>query len=213
MKIYVNGVECGSAVPHASIVNTTHEVSVGARKNTGSSNYDLNFDGRIDEVAIYNRALSPAEITAHFNTAFTNNAASGPDTNDVVFGLEVMTTETLPEPEPSKIAFNELASSTNSAFWLELINYGRSNVDVGGWTIARFGGATNREYTLPATALAPGQLLQVTKAQLGFGADSGDRLVLYMPDRTNVSDAVVAKKDPRGRSPDGTGPWWFPSQA
>ena len=212
MKIYVNGVESGSATPHATVINTSHEVSIGARKNTGSSNYDLNFDGRIDEVAIYDRALSPAEITAHFNAAFTNNAASGPDTNDVVFGLEVVTAETLPDPEPPKIAFNELASSTNSAFWLELINYGRSNVDVGGWTIARFGGATNREYTLPSTLLGAGQLLELTKSQLGFGADSGDRLVLYTLGRSNVADAVVAKKDPRGRSPDGTGGWWFPSQ-
>jgi len=110
MKIYVNGVESGSAVPHASLINTPHEVSIGARKNTGSSNYDLNFDGRIDEVAIYNRALSTDEILAHFNAAFTNNAAAGADTNDIVFGLEVVTAETLPELEPPKIAFNELAS-------------------------------------------------------------------------------------------------------
>ena len=75
--------------------------------------------------------------------------------------------------------------------------------NLGGWTIARFGGMTNREYTLPSTVLAPGQLLGLTKAELGFGVDSGDRLVLYGPGRTNVSDSVVAKKDPRGRWPDG----------
>jgi hypothetical protein len=33
-----------------------------------------------------------------------------------------------------------------------------------------------------------------------------------MAGRSNVADAVVAKKDPRGRSPDGTGAWWFPNQ-
>jgi len=121
-------------------------------------------------------------------------------------------TETLAEAEPPKVAFNELASSTNAAFWLELINYGRTNVDLEGWIIARLGGATNREYALPALLLAPGQLIQVTKAEMGFGADSGDRLVLYMAGRSNVTDAVVAKKDSRGRSPDGTGAWWFPNQ-
>lgn len=211
MKLYINGAEAASATPRPTVVNTTHEVSIGARKNSGSANYDLNFDGRIDEVAIYNRALSPAEIAAHFNAAFTNSAAAGPDTNDVVFGLEVVSLETLPEPPPSKVAFNELASSTNSAFWLELINYGATNVDLGNWTIARFGG-TNRQYVLPPQTLAPGELLEVTKAQMGFAADSGDRLVLYMAGRSNVADAVVAKKDPRGRSPDGTGAWWFPDQ-
>jgi hypothetical protein len=211
MKLYINGVESASATPLATLVNTTHEVSIGARKNSASA-YDLNFDGRIDEVAIYNRALSPAEITAHFNAALTNSAASGADTNDVVFGLEVVSAETPPEPEVPKVAFNELASSTNSAFWLELINCGRTEVDLGGWAIARFGGQTNRQYTFGSHVLAPGGLLQVTKAQLGFGADSGDRLVLYLPGKTNVADAVVAKKDPRGRSPDGTGLWWFPDQ-
>jgi hypothetical protein len=211
MKLYINGVESATTPPRPTLVNTTHDVSIGARKNAGSANYDLNFDGRIDEVAIYNRALSPAEIIAHFNAAFTNSAAAGPDTNDVVFGLEVVTAETLPDVIPPEVVFNELASSTNSAFWLELINHGATNVDLGGWTIARFGGATNRQYVLPAQTLTPGELLQVTKAQMGFGADSGDRLALYMPGRSNVADAVVAKKDPRGRSPDGTGAWWFPN--
>ncbi len=115
-------------------------------------------------------------------------------------------------PNAGNVAFNELASSTNAAFWLELINYGPTNVELGGWSIARFGGATNREYVLPARVVAPGQLLQVTKGEMGFGADSGDRLALYTPGRSNVADAVVAKKDPRGRSPDGTGGWWFPNQ-
>jgi hypothetical protein len=122
----------------------------------------------------------------------------------------VTSAETVPEPALPQVAFNELASSTNAAFWLELINYGDTNVDLGGWTIARFGGATNREYALPTLTLAPGELVEVTKGEMGFGADSGDRLVLYMPGRTNVADAVVAKKEPRGRSPDAVGAWWFP---
>lgn len=117
-----------------------------------------------------------------------------------------------PDAEPLKVAFNELASSTNAAFWLELINHGDMALDLGGWIIARLGGATNREYALPTRVLEPGQLLEITKAEMGFGADSGDRLVLYTAGRSNVADAVVAKKDPRGRSPDGTGPWWFPNQ-
>ena len=212
MKIYVNGVERGSGTPRATLVNTLHEVSIGARKNSGSSNYDLNFDGRIDEVAIYNRALPTNEIAAHFNAAFATNTVAGPDTNDVVFGLDIVAAETVPDGETTRISFNELASSTNAAFWLELINCGRTNVDLGGWVIARLGGATNREYTLPSQLLAPGQLLTVTKAEMGFGADSSDRFALYMPGRLSVADAVVAKKDPRGRSPDGTGAWWFPNQ-
>jgi hypothetical protein len=211
MKLYVNGIERASITPRATLVNSTHEVSIGARKNSAASGYDLNFEGRIDEVAIYSRALTPAEITAHFEAAFTDTSGSGPDDSDVVFGMEVVRTETLAENEAPKIAFNELASSTNSAFWIELINCGRTHADLGGWTIARFGG-TNRQYTFGPRPLSPGGLVQVTKAEMGFGADSGDRLVLYPPGQTNVADAVVAKKDPRGRSPDGAGAWWFPRQ-
>ena len=213
MKLYINGIERGTATPRATLLNSTHEVSIGARKNSGSANYDLNFDGRIDEVTIYNRALTPGEILAQFNAAFTNSAAAGPDTNDVVFGLTLATTETLSAAEPLRLAFNELASSTNADFWIEVINLSRSDADLTGCVIARFGGATNRDYTLPSQSLAPGALLQITKAEMGFGADSGDRLVLYAPGRTNTLDAVVAKKDLRGRSPDGTGAWWFPDHS
>ena len=211
MKIYVNGSEVGSAAPRPTLLSHTHEVSIGARKNSGAINYNLNFDGRIDEVAIYDRALSTNEIFAHFNAAFTNNAASGPDTNDAVFGLEMVAARTLLEPKPDLIAFNELAAFTNSAFWLELINYGGTNVDLGGWLIMHFDDLTNHAYTLPPAVLAPGELLQVTRLELGFDVDSGERLVLYGPGRSNVLDAVVAKKEPRARSPDGTGAWWFPS--
>ena len=124
----------------------------------------------------------------------------------------MVTAETIPQSEPLHLAFNEHASSTNSAFWVELINYGSNTANLTGCVIARFGGQTNREFGLSAGTLAPGALLQITKATLGFGADSGDLLVLYGPDKTNVLDAFVAKKAPRARYPDATGPWWFPDQ-
>ena len=105
-----------------------------------SFNYDLNFDGRIDEVAIYNRALSSSEILAHFNAGFSNSVPAGPDTNDVVFGLGLISVTTLPRAMQAQVAINELASATNSGFWLELINFGTANADLSGWTLARFGG-------------------------------------------------------------------------
>jgi hypothetical protein len=212
MKVYVNGLERGSATPRATLLSNTHEVSIGARKNNGSLGYDLNFDGRIDEVALYNRALTTNEIVAHFNAALVSNNASGPDTNDAVFGLTLTTAETQLPPPPVQLAFNELASSTNNAFWLELINPGKVPANLQQCVIARLGG-TNRQYLLPARTLAPGELVAISKEELGFGVDSGDRLILYGPGGTNVFDAVVAKKDPRGRSPDGIGSWWFPAHA
>jgi hypothetical protein len=212
MQLYVNGALAASATPRPTLISSFDEVTIGARKNSGSPYNDLNFNGRIDEVAIYDRALSTNEIFAHFNAAFDATAPSGSDTNDVVFGAEIVTAETLPRPEPLKLAFNEYASSTNSAFWIEIINYGSNTAFLTDCVIARFGGQTNREFTLPPQTLDAGALLQVTKATLGFGADSGDLLVLYGPGKTNVLDAFVAKKDPRARYPDATGPWWFPAE-
>lgn len=212
MKLYLNGAESGSGTPRTTLLNTDHEVSIGARQ-LSSGAYNLNFDGRIDEVSIHSRALSTNEILAHFNAAFTNPAASGLDTNDVVFGLQLTANETVvTSAPPLNVTFNELASATNAAFWLELINGGSSNADLNGCVLARFGGATNREYVFPSQTLTPGACLQVTKAQLGFGADPGDRLVLYAPGRTSVLDAVVASQDPRARRPDGDGPWFHPTQ-
>ena len=212
MQLYVNGALAASVAPRATLVTSYDEVTIGARKGSASGYNDLNFNGHIDEVAIYDRALSADEIRAHFDAAFDSTTPAGLDTNDVVFGAEFVTAETLPQPEPLKLAFNEHASSTNSAFWVEIINRGSNTAFLANCVIARFGGQTNREYTLPAQTVDPGALLQVTKATLGFGADSGDLLVLYGPGKTNVLDAFVAKKDPRARYPDATGPWWFPTQ-
>src|SRR5688572_20176740 len=93
---------------------------------------------------------------------------------DVVFDLELselttILTTNFPagySPPPPAIAFNEFSSSTNTNFWVEIINHGSTNFDLGGAVLARFGGATNREYVLPAIVLAPGAFLQLSKADL-----------------------------------------------
>lgn len=133
-------------------------------------------------------------------------------TNDVLFGASLQLTMTnILIPPPVTLAFNEFSSATNADFWIEVINYGTSNMDLTSCVLARQGGATNREYVFPSQTLAPGQLVQLPKTTLGFGADPGDHLVLYRADRSGVLDAVVAKREARGRWPDGTGGWWFPT--
>ena len=210
IKLYLNGAEVGSTTPPASMVSTAHDVSIGSRQS-GSGAYDLNFNGRIDEVAIFNRALSTNEIRAHLNAAFSNSAPAGFDTNDAAFGLELAATQTLPVSSAASVVFNEFSSCTNAAFWVELINSGGADAGLGGCILVRLGGATNQQYVLPSSTLAPGALLQITRAELGFGADPGDVLALYSPDGQQVLDAIVAKREPRARHPDGTGRWLFPA--
>jgi hypothetical protein len=64
VKLFVNGVEVASTTTPASIVQNSHEVSIGSRQGAldPSSPYSLNFNGRIDDVRIYNRAITPREI-------------------------------------------------------------------------------------------------------------------------------------------------------
>jgi hypothetical protein len=76
MKLYVNGQEAATAAPPATIVDNSDPVSIGARQNQGSTNYDLNFAGSIDEVAIYAYALSPQQIQEHFDAAFVPEPGS-----------------------------------------------------------------------------------------------------------------------------------------
>ena len=70
-RFYVNGAETNSAAPAQGVLDTnTHEVSIGSRQSS-SAGYDCNVKGLIDEVRIYNRALSPAEIVLLASPSFS----------------------------------------------------------------------------------------------------------------------------------------------
>lgn len=60
LRVYVNGVEDGNIAINGAVGTSTSAFVIG-RKQTG--NY---FSGRIDEVATYATALSPARIAAHY---------------------------------------------------------------------------------------------------------------------------------------------------
>jgi len=64
-KTFTHGTVTGDGSP-TSIANVTEHCSMGARYNAGSE--DLFFDGIIDEMKMYDTALSPAEITALYNS-------------------------------------------------------------------------------------------------------------------------------------------------
>jgi hypothetical protein len=67
LYLYVNGVLAGTqAASAAGILSSTHEVSIGARQS-GSGAYDFNFNGTIDEVAIYNTALNGTQVYNHYS--------------------------------------------------------------------------------------------------------------------------------------------------
>ena len=59
LRLYVNGTLAGSRPVNGSIETSSDPLYIGGNKQWGE-----NFQGQIDEVRIYNRALSPAEILA-----------------------------------------------------------------------------------------------------------------------------------------------------
>lgn len=202
MKLYVNGIQAASTTPPATLLSSTHEVSVGARKNSGSSAYDLNLLGKVDEVALYNRALSAAEITAHYNAAFATSP-SGYDTADAVFGLAL---DTVTTPPPLTLVFNEITPG-NSGALVELANPGPTAIAIGGCKISRLNANGTQNKTLGAQTLPAGGVVSFTFGNLGFALNDGDKLVLSSASGEPL-DGIEVKATPRGRSPDGSGDWY-----
>jgi hypothetical protein len=75
MIIYVNGQSEGThaVLTGAGVNTTTSAVSIGSKRTGNDPNYDGTFNGTIDEVAIYNRPLTAAEVQAHYAAAYGTN--------------------------------------------------------------------------------------------------------------------------------------------
>jgi hypothetical protein len=68
-KIYVNGSEVISgAVAYTQNFVSDLPITIGSLRNSSTNDRDVvyRFDGLIDEVALYNKALSPSEIAQHY---------------------------------------------------------------------------------------------------------------------------------------------------
>jgi hypothetical protein len=63
MRLYVNGTQVASRAQTGNIATSTNALQIG-----GDSFYGQYFQGNIDEVRVYNRALSQAEIQTDMNT-------------------------------------------------------------------------------------------------------------------------------------------------
>jgi hypothetical protein len=68
LRLYVNGIQVRSQAVSGTIETNSSPLRIG-----GNSPYGEYFIGRIDEIRIYNRALSQAEIQTDMNTAIVPN--------------------------------------------------------------------------------------------------------------------------------------------
>ena len=71
LRLYVNGVQVASRAQTGSIATTTNPLQIG-----GDSFFGQYFQGTIDEVRIYNRALTATEIQNDMNTPVTKGTLS-----------------------------------------------------------------------------------------------------------------------------------------
>ena len=65
IKLYINGTDRTGAITGATTVNNTGSLLIGADQQPGGVKRE-GFAGGIDDVALYSRALTPAEVTAHW---------------------------------------------------------------------------------------------------------------------------------------------------
>src|SRR5438132_6201092 len=68
LRLYVNGVQVSSVAKTGSILTSTNPLQLG-----GDSIYGQYFQGLIDEVRVYNTALTAAQIQADLNTPLTQD--------------------------------------------------------------------------------------------------------------------------------------------
>lgn len=73
LKIYINGVLSSTKAVSGSVQNNTNPLRIG-----GNFPYGQFFEGRIDEVRVYNRALSAAEIVMAKDNALPGSTAPTP---------------------------------------------------------------------------------------------------------------------------------------
>ncbi len=164
----------------------------GAAAVIGNSavNGTAGFNGALDEVAYWGKALSAAEVAAH---------AAAVQAGRDYFTPEVQNTATT-------LAFSEVSSATNSPFFIEIQNFGAEAIQLSNFSL-RHDGVSDHSYSFPASMLNPGAYLAVTAQSLGFPVVSGDKFFLIQTATGKAIDGAVVKNRNRARAPRITSPW------
>ena len=85
ITLYVDGLARAATTipPTAGILYSTDPVIIGSRKSTASTDYDDNFYGDIQDVAVYNYALTPAQVANHYYAAGIAPSVAIPSSTNV----------------------------------------------------------------------------------------------------------------------------------
>lgn len=98
---YINGIlSSNTIVPNVSINNAPQNTLATTRIGVNWPSATEYFDGKIDDIGIWNRALTQDEITALY-TGCANNLAISPTNNNKMIGTNATFTATVTDPSPS----------------------------------------------------------------------------------------------------------------
>jgi concanavalin A-like lectin/glucanase superfamily protein len=142
IRLYVNGANVASQVPNAPLT-----VSASALRIGGTATYGEFFKGRIDEVRIYNRALSATEIQTDMNGSV---ATSSPPATLV--GTKTIGPVADSNPQGKAEAFQTTAAVTGMVTSLSVY------VDSGSTVTTLIAGLYTDNNGHPGTLLAKGSL-------------------------------------------------------
>ncbi len=124
--LYVNGISnaSGTITAGSGLLSSANAVTIGSRQS-GTAAYDAQFFGNIEEAAIYNYALTPARILAHYNAVsnrppvFITNPFTEPAVNaGQAYSATIATNVT--DPNGDTITFAKLSGPA----WLSVAGNG-----------------------------------------------------------------------------------------
>src|ERR1051326_8255253 len=124
--LYVNGVSnaSGTITGGSGLLSSPNAVTIGSRQS-GTTTYDAQFVGNIEEVAIYNYVLTPARILAHYSAVsnrppvFITNPFAEPSVNaGQAYSANIATNAT--DPNGDTITFAKLSGPA----WLSVAGNG-----------------------------------------------------------------------------------------
>jgi hypothetical protein len=210
--LYVNGVSnaSGTITAGSGLLGSSNPLTIGSRQS-GTGAYDAQFVGNMEEVAIYNYALTPARILAHFNAVtnrppvFLSDPFTEPSVNaGQAYSATIATNAT--DPNGDAITYAKLSGPT----WLAVAGNGAlsgtpTDADAGANTFAvratdpsgLFNSATMNITVIAAPPIITSVSLQSTNVVLTWVGGLGPYQIqmatnLASPDWQNIAGPISA---------------------
>ena len=190
LVFYIDGAPAATAslseLNAGGILSSTDPVSIGAERSGVLPDYDWDYAGTIDEVAIYTNALTGTQVQAHYAASF------GPDTAPFITAQPASTTNYV--NLPVTLTVNGAGSVPLSYQWNK----------VGSGPIA---GATSNVFTIPNLAFTQGGQYTVGITNSVGGILSTTVTITVLPPPTNppTIDGLVVHLPFDGNLLDATG--------